>query len=207
MEPSDRPGSFGLGGASFSSAGSGARSRIATAEKGLGHAVGRFDIHFQAGRKGGTFRASVDGVPVNMVSHGHGQGFSDFHFLIPELVVGPFGAAIIEELPPAAAVMSHGIRSWEVRAGSGRVQTIENPLERATHDADRVRAWLSGDEADHVIKVYAAVVGTDARVERSSACAVIAPEQVAGWLTSLPPQPTLDEGRRDRIVRTVRAAL
>jgi hypothetical protein len=31
---------------------------------------------------------SVDGVPVNMVSHGHGQGFSDFHFLIPELVVG-----------------------------------------------------------------------------------------------------------------------
>ncbi len=30
----------------------------------------------------------VDGVPVNMVSHGHGQGFSDLHFLIPELVVG-----------------------------------------------------------------------------------------------------------------------
>jgi outer membrane receptor protein involved in Fe transport len=30
----------------------------------------------------------VDGVPVNMMSHGHGQGFSDFHFLIPELVVG-----------------------------------------------------------------------------------------------------------------------
>jgi outer membrane receptor protein involved in Fe transport len=30
----------------------------------------------------------VDGVPVNMVSHGHGQGFADLHFLIPELVVG-----------------------------------------------------------------------------------------------------------------------
>ena len=30
----------------------------------------------------------VDGAPVNMVSHGHGQGFSDFHFLIPEVVVG-----------------------------------------------------------------------------------------------------------------------
>src|SRR5262245_10809498 len=30
----------------------------------------------------------VDGVPVNMVSHGHGQGFTDLHFLIPELVVG-----------------------------------------------------------------------------------------------------------------------
>ncbi|MFO0589680.1 MAG: TonB-dependent receptor [Polyangiaceae bacterium] len=31
---------------------------------------------------------SVDGVPVNLPSHGHGQGFADLHFLIPELVVG-----------------------------------------------------------------------------------------------------------------------
>ncbi len=30
----------------------------------------------------------VDGVPINMVSHGHGQGYADLHFLIPELVVG-----------------------------------------------------------------------------------------------------------------------
>ncbi len=127
--------------------------------------------------------------------------------VIPELVVGPFGVAIIEELPPAHAVMSRGIRSWEVRSGSGRVQTIENPLERAGRDVDRVRAWLSSDDSDHVLKVYAAVVGTDERVERSQACAVIAPEQVAGWLTSLPPQATLDEIRRDRIVRTIRAAL
>ena len=29
---------------------------------------------------------SVDGVPVNMVSHGHGQGYADIHFAIPELV-------------------------------------------------------------------------------------------------------------------------
>jgi outer membrane receptor protein involved in Fe transport len=42
---------------------------------------------------------SVDGVPINMVSHGHGQGFTDFHFLIPELVTsldgykGPFYAS------------------------------------------------------------------------------------------------------------------
>ena len=29
----------------------------------------------------------VDGVPVNMPSHAHGQGFSDMHFVIPEMVV------------------------------------------------------------------------------------------------------------------------
>ena len=29
---------------------------------------------------------SVDGMPVNMVSHAHGQGYADLHFLIPELI-------------------------------------------------------------------------------------------------------------------------
>lgn len=29
---------------------------------------------------------SVDGVPVNLVSHGHGQGYADMHWVIPELV-------------------------------------------------------------------------------------------------------------------------
>jgi len=28
----------------------------------------------------------VDGMPVNMVSHAHGQGYADLHFLIPELI-------------------------------------------------------------------------------------------------------------------------
>ncbi len=30
----------------------------------------------------------VDGMPVNMPSHGHGQGYEDLHFLIPETVKG-----------------------------------------------------------------------------------------------------------------------
>ena len=127
--------------------------------------------------------------------------------VVPELVVGPFGAAIVEELPPAMAVMSRGVRSWEVRTGDGRVRTIENPLERAARDADRVRAWLSSDETDHIVKVYAVVVGNDPRVERIAGCAVVGPDEVAAWLTSLPPQPSLDQGRRERIVRLIRSAL
>ncbi|HXB06998.1 MAG TPA: TonB-dependent receptor, partial [Puia sp.] len=31
---------------------------------------------------------SVDGVPVNLPSHAHGQGYADLHFLIPETVAG-----------------------------------------------------------------------------------------------------------------------
>jgi outer membrane receptor protein involved in Fe transport len=35
---------------------------------------------------GTDFATSVDGVPVNMPTHAHGQGYSDLNFLIPELV-------------------------------------------------------------------------------------------------------------------------
>ena len=41
---------------------------------------------------------SIDGAPINMVSHGHGQGYSDLHFIIPETVEalegtkGPYSA-------------------------------------------------------------------------------------------------------------------
>ncbi len=34
---------------------------------------------------GTDINISVDGLPVNMVSHAHGQGYADLHFLIPEL--------------------------------------------------------------------------------------------------------------------------
>lgn len=126
---------------------------------------------------------------------------------LPELVLGPFGAAIIEELPPPGAVMSRGVRSWEVRVGNGYIRTIENPFDRAAHDAERVRGWLSPDDADYVLKVYAAVVGSDPNVERTPAVALLAPSQVAEWLTSLPPQKSLDKGKLDRIVKEIRAAL
>ena len=35
---------------------------------------------------GTDFATTINGVPVNMTSHAHGQGYSDMNFLIPELV-------------------------------------------------------------------------------------------------------------------------
>lgn len=35
---------------------------------------------------GTDFRLDVDGMPINMVSHAHGQGFADSHFIIPETI-------------------------------------------------------------------------------------------------------------------------
>ncbi len=47
---------------------------------------------------GTDINISVDGLPVNMVSHSHGQGYADMHFLIPEVInnidfgKGPYNA-------------------------------------------------------------------------------------------------------------------
>ncbi|MBW3629745.1 MAG: TonB-dependent receptor plug domain-containing protein, partial [Gemmatimonadetes bacterium] len=35
---------------------------------------------------GTDFQSRVEGMPVNMPTHGHGQGWTDLNFLIPELV-------------------------------------------------------------------------------------------------------------------------
>lgn len=35
---------------------------------------------------GTDINLTVDGMPVNMVSHAHGQGYSDLHFIIPETI-------------------------------------------------------------------------------------------------------------------------
>ncbi len=35
---------------------------------------------------GTDVQLSVDGIPINMVSHAHGQGYADAHFIIPETI-------------------------------------------------------------------------------------------------------------------------
>jgi outer membrane receptor protein involved in Fe transport len=37
---------------------------------------------------GTDIQLTVDGLPINMVSHAHGQGYADAHFIIPELIEG-----------------------------------------------------------------------------------------------------------------------
>ena len=59
---------------------------IVTQHSGEGKANQFFLRGFNLDR-GTDFSTSVAGVPVNMPSHGHGQGYSDLNFLIPELVI------------------------------------------------------------------------------------------------------------------------
>jgi hypothetical protein len=123
---------------------------------------------------------------------------------VSEIVIGPFGAAVIRELPPAAVTRIREGR-WELRIPGGWI-SLENPMDRAVRDAERVRRWLGHDDADFVVKVYAAVVGPDSTVKRTADCAVLAPSQVASWINALPPQRTLTSGRRQQVAEIVRAA-
>ncbi|HEU4672017.1 MAG TPA: hypothetical protein VFS32_03895 [Candidatus Limnocylindrales bacterium] len=125
---------------------------------------------------------------------------------VPELVLGPFGAAVVAQLPPLGAIRTHG-SVFEVRMSDGRWRAMEHPLDRTSRDAERVRRWLESDDRDHVVKTYAVVVAPEGAMERSASCAVVTPEQLPAWLAGLPPQKTLTESRRRQLVDLVRAAV
>jgi hypothetical protein len=69
----------------------------------------------------------VDGVPVNLTSHGHGQGYADTHWVIPETVAaidvhkGPYGARFGDFYTAGAVEMTtlDDIAGWRLALTSG----------------------------------------------------------------------------------------
>ncbi len=123
---------------------------------------------------------------------------------IPELVVGPFGVAVVHELGPRDAIRRVG-NTWEARTREGWMPT-EYPLERVNRDVERVRRWLTESDLDFVVRVYGALVTTDATIARSPLCAVLAPDQIPAWFEALPRQRSLTAGRRNHLLARVRGA-
>ncbi len=124
---------------------------------------------------------------------------------LSHLVMGQFGAAVIRELPSAKVTRVRDGR-WELRTARGWIP-LGDPLEMATRDAERVRRWMADDDADFVVKVYAAVIGAEPQVARTTACAVLTPDQLAPWIVGLPPQRSLTQIRRERLLDVVRRAV
>ncbi len=123
---------------------------------------------------------------------------------VPLVLLGRFGAAVVRELPDPAVTRRQG-PYWEANAGEGWIR-IENPLERAARDSERVRRWFAHDDRDFVVRVYAAVIAADGAVPRTPSCAVIGPAQLPAWLASLPVQRSLTDARRTQLARMVEAA-
>ncbi len=120
-----------------------------------------------------------------------------------ELVLGPFGMVVLGDVPPRQATRHVGSR-WELHDGRGRWIPIENPVQRAGRDAERVRGWLATEDRDFLVRVHAAVVTDDPTIERSPDCAVVRPSDLPAWLEALPAQRGLTQQRREHLVAMVR---
>lgn len=123
---------------------------------------------------------------------------------VRNVVVGPFGLAVIGETPPSAVTRRHG-STWELRRADGRWVPLEHPVERTARDAERLRRWIAAEERDFLVKVYAAFVTTDPTIDRTPACAVIGPGEVAAWISALPPQRSLYDTRREDLIERIRS--
>jgi hypothetical protein len=77
---------------------------------------------------GTDFASWIDGMPINITSHGHGQGYTDLNFIIPELVEslefrkGPYYADVGDFSSAGAAFFStpRVLDTGFLRAGAGK---------------------------------------------------------------------------------------
>jgi hypothetical protein len=122
---------------------------------------------------------------------------------VRELVLGSFGIVVVGEAPPPSISRAIGSR-WEVRDRRGRWIPVEGPTDRTARDAERVRGWLATEDRDFLVKVYAVVVTSDPRVERTPNCAVVQPAEFSVWVAGLAPQRSLTASRRERVEHMVR---
>ncbi|MEZ4701670.1 MAG: TonB-dependent receptor [Rhodothermales bacterium] len=97
---------------------------------------------------------AVDGMPVNMVSHGHGQGYADLHFLLPDVVEridvakGPYDARYgnMSTAGAVAFTTRDHLNENQLRAGFGQFNTAnvtalyQIPLPGTEHQG----AYLAG---------------------------------------------------------------
>jgi outer membrane cobalamin receptor len=109
---------------------------------------------------------SVDEMPLNLVSHAHGQGFSDLHFLIPELVTnieygkgpyysdhGDFTTAGYLSFKTADALKRSEIKLEGGEFNSGRVMTAIDLLsEKAKQSGESAYIAAEGFYTDGPFK-------------------------------------------------------
>ncbi|MEZ5821651.1 MAG: TonB-dependent receptor [Xanthobacteraceae bacterium] len=112
---------------------------------------------------------TVDGMPVNMPTHGHGQGYADINFLIPELIqsvnvrkgpyyadVGDFGSAgavgidYVNRLPKNIAEMTFGSFGYRRGLAAGSTSVGDGTLLAAIEGARYDGPW---DVPDDVRKI------------------------------------------------------
>ncbi len=108
---------------------------------------------------GTDVNVSVDDMPVNLVSHAHGQGFADLHFVIPELVTayefgkgpyyagkGDFTTAGFVDFHTADQLEKNIVKIEGGQFNSGRIMTALNLLGAKAKEREE-SAYISGEFA------------------------------------------------------------
>ena len=104
---------------------------------------------------GTDVQVSVDGMPVNMVSHAHGQGYADTHFIIPETInnidygAGPYYTQHGDF--NTAGYVSFGtynnLSKSRVQVEAGRYNTFRTltMIDLLKKNKDKQSAYIAGD--------------------------------------------------------------
>lgn len=104
---------------------------------------------------GTDIQVSVDGLPVNMVSHAHGQGYADSHFIIPETInnidygTGPYNAqhGNLNTAGYVAFSTYNNIARSQVQLEAGRYNTFRSlvMIDLLKKNKDRQSAYVAGE--------------------------------------------------------------
>lgn len=104
---------------------------------------------------GTDVQVSVDGLPVNMVSHAHGQGYADAHFIIPETInnidfgTGPYYAdhGNLNTAGYVAFSTFNNIANSRVQVEAGRFNTYRAlaMLDLIKKDKSKQSAYIAGE--------------------------------------------------------------
>ncbi|MEM7585530.1 MAG: TonB-dependent receptor, partial [Acidobacteriota bacterium] len=185
---------------------------IATQHSGDGKANQYFVRGFNLDH-GTDFRLTVAGMPVNMPSHGHGQGYADLNFVIPEMVSrmrfakgtalaegGDFSAAgradieLMDVLPEGFVELSLGEYDYR-RAVFGESFSVgRGTLTTALEVHGNDGPWLRGNDFERVNGYVRYSQGDGVRGWSLTAMAYD-----ASWLsTDQVPQRAIDSGAIDR---------
>ncbi|MES2329865.1 MAG: TonB-dependent receptor [Bacteroidota bacterium] len=104
---------------------------------------------------GTDIQVSVDGLPVNMVSHAHGQGYADAHFIIPETInnidfgAGPYYAqhGDLNTAGYVSFTTSSNIADSRIQVEAGRYNTFRTlaMLDLLKQNKDRQSAYIAAE--------------------------------------------------------------
>src|SRR5262249_39788266 len=144
---------------------------VATQHSGTGKANQYFLRGFNLDH-GTDFSANIEGMPLNMPTHGHGQGYLDLNFMIPELVqvtryrkgpydasVGDFSSAgsaaftLYDRVEDTASVTVGGNDYYRV-LGLGTVEALGGELSAAADGTFYAGPW----DIDEHLRQYKGVV-------------------------------------------------